>query len=162
MSVFSIIQNSQQKMFNLQMGGRLPETARTVAPSGSVSDGKAAKSDAKAIERAEKLVEATAPQTGDTQNEADEIVDEFKDAVDLNSTLSRPVKDGADTEREMRIERMAQKIKAMKEKIRFATPEKAKRMLQELQQISKEFKTASLELRKAAEKIGPDRPNTVV
>lgn len=82
--------------------------------------------------------------------------------MDLNSALSRAVKDGADTEREMRIERMAQKIKAMKEKIRFATPEKAKRMLQELQQISKDFKTASLELCKAAEKVGPDTPNRVV
>lgn len=162
MSIFSIIQNSQQQLFSLQMKGRLPETAKTPASGSMVEQDKQEKADERVVGQAEKLVEATSAQTGTAQTESDEIVEDFKDAVDLNSALSRAVKDGADTEREMRIERMAQKIKAMKEKIRFATPEKAKRMLQELQQISKDFKTASLELRKAAEKVGPDTPNRVV
>jgi|GEM_PF-3528531 len=162
MSVFSIVQNSRQQMFNLQMKGRMPDTAKLPSASSKAGDDKQAKANEKIKERAEDLIGATAAPTEEAQTEADEIVEDFKDAVDLNSTLSRAVKDGADTEREMRIERIAQKIKALKEKIRFATPEQAKRMLQELQQISKEFKTASVELRKAAEKIGPDLPNTVV
>lgn len=162
MSVFSIIQNSQQQMFNLQMKGRMPETAKPPSNNPKDNDDAQQKADAKLIERAGQLVSTTTPQSEEAQSEADDIVEDFKEAVDLNSKLSRAVKDGADTEREMRIERMAQKIKALKERLRFATPEQAKRMLQELQQISKDFKTASIELRKAAEKIGPDRPNTVV
>lgn len=160
MSVFSIIQNSRQAHFNLQMKGRMPESAKPATT--DPEDEKQAKANEQAKDRAIRLVEATTLQTGEEATEAEEMVEDYKEAVDLNSSLSRAVKDGADTEREMRIERMAQKIKSLKEALQFATPEKAKRMLRELQQISKDFRTASVELRKAAEKIGPDLPNTVV
>jgi len=168
MSVFSIIQNSQQQAFNLQMRGRLPDSAKlpasaqTGSQTSSQSEEDRTKADDANKERAEKLIATTTELSGQENSEADDIVDGYKDAVDLNSTLSRAVKDGADTEREMRIERMSQQIAAIKERLKFATPEKAKRMLLELQQISKDFRTASVELRKAAEKIGPDLPNRAV
>lgn len=160
MSVFSIIQRSQQQQFSLQTrSSSLPQT-------GTSSDARSRDTEDKAIEKATELagnlVEATSTQTEEAQDEADEMVEDYKDAVSLNSSLSRAVKDNSDAERELRIERMAQQIKRLKEELRFATPEKAKRMLRELQQIAKNFKTASVELRKAAEKIGPDRPNAVV
>ncbi|XYK79071.1 MAG: hypothetical protein ROO70_14975 [Labrenzia sp.] len=163
MTVFSIINNAQQQQFNLQMRGRIPDTAKLPQNTDAAeSDKQEAKAAEKTLKTAELLVETTSAQTGDRQSEGDDLVEDFKDAVDLNAALTRVVKDGADVEREIRIERMAQEIKRMKEMLKFATPEKAKRMLQELQQVSKEFKTASLELRKAAEKIGPDTPNRVV
>ncbi|MBS8260405.1 hypothetical protein DYI23_09270 [Roseibium polysiphoniae] len=168
MSVFSIIQNSQQQAFNLQMRGRLPDSAelpasaQTGSQTSNQSEEDRTKADDANKERAEALMATTTELSGQENSEADDIVEGYKDAVDLNSTLSRAVKDGADTEREMRIERMSQQIAAIKERLKFATPEKAKRMLLELQQISKDFRTASVELGKAAEKIGPDLPNGAV
>jgi hypothetical protein len=160
MSVFSIIQRSQQQQFSLQTNGTpLPEVGTAA---GNRTKDAEAKSAEKAKDLADSLTETTTPQSEEAQDEAEKMVEEYKDAVDLNSSLSRAVKDNADAERELRIERMAQQIKRMKEALRFASPEKAKRMLRELQQIAKNFRTASIELRKAAEKIGPDRPNTAV
>ncbi|WP_153768213.1 hypothetical protein [Labrenzia sp. CE80] len=168
MSVFSIIQNSQQQAFNLQMRGRLPDSAELPASAqigyqtSNQYEEDRTKADDADKERAKALIATTTELSGQENSEADDIVESYKDAVDLNSTLSRAVKDGADTEREMRIERMSQQIAAIKERLKFATPEKAKRILLELQQISKDFRTASVELRKAAEKIGPDLPNRAV
>ncbi|WP_346892151.1 hypothetical protein [uncultured Roseibium sp.] len=160
MSVFSIIQRSQQQQFSLQTNGApLPKVGTAT---GNRTKDAEAKSAEKAKDLADSLTETTTPQSEEAQDEAEKMVEEYKDAVDLNSSLSRAVKDNADAERELRIERMAQQIKRMKEALRFATPEKAKQMLRELQQIAKNFRTASIELRKAAEKIGPDRPNMAV
>lgn len=64
MSIFSIIQNSQQQLFSLQMKGRLPETAKTPASGSKVEQDKQEKADERVVGQVEKLVEATSAQTG--------------------------------------------------------------------------------------------------
>ncbi|MTI43225.1 hypothetical protein JM93_03811 [Roseibium hamelinense] len=165
MSVFSIIQRAEQQQFALQMKGKSLPSARTLPAD------KTEERDEKAADKTKQLAETLVATTSSSntgggnasQNSKDaDILKDFKDAVDLNSTLSRAVKDGADAERQLRIERLTQQIERMKEMLKFVTPEKAEKMLKELQQLAKTFRTASIELRKAAEKIGPDLPNAAV
>lgn len=161
MTLFSIIQQSSQQQFELKMKGKVPLQQS--------STGQRSREDAALQTSAEKLkdlgaalVDTTSGETDEASSEGEDILKDFQDAVDLNSTLTRAVKDNADAERDLRIDRMAQTIARMKEELKFATPEKAKRMLRELQQIAKDFRMAAIELRKAAEKIGPDLPNGAV
>jgi len=162
MSIFSIIQNAQEQQFSLQMKGRGVALPDTRDPAEKSEDAKREKTTEKAVELATELIGTTSASGSDEESEASKIVEDFKDAVDLNSTISRAIKDSADTEREARIERIAQEIGRMKEVLKFATPEKAEKMLKELQQLAKLFRTASVELGRAAAKMGPDEPNRVV
>jgi len=164
MSIFSIIQNAQEQQFSLQMKGRGINLPDTREPSEEAEDKEREKAVEKAVTLAKGLIETTSASQSQSQEdtEASGIFKDFKDAVDLNSTISRAIKDSADTEREARIDRISQEIGRMKETLKFATPEKAEKMLKELQQLAKLFRTATVELGRAAAKMGPDTPNRVV
>ncbi|WP_420411716.1 hypothetical protein [Roseibium sp.] len=72
------------------------------------------------------------------------------------------MKDSKDAMRKEKLQRIEQRIKQLKEMMRFATPEQAKRLLKELKQISKEFSSAAKDLNKAAESLGSTEPNSAV
>ncbi|MEM9632736.1 MAG: hypothetical protein AAGA50_15505 [Pseudomonadota bacterium] len=139
MSIFSILQNSSRQQFSLRS-----ETA--------------AQDNSKQLAKAENLTKAissSGQNTAEAEEAAKSLFESYKEAADLSSSLSRSVKDNQDTMRKQRVERIQQRIKQLKEMLRFATPEQAKRMLKELKQISKEFKTAAQDLNKAGQGQGP-------
>ncbi|WP_420337042.1 hypothetical protein [Roseibium sp.] len=76
------------------------------------------------------------------QEAARALVDEFKEAVSISSTLKKATKSHSDNSRSERLERVSQRIEQLKMMIRFASPEQAKKLLKQLKQLSGELKAA--------------------
>jgi len=139
MSVFSIVSNSSQQQLSLRHqnnGSGLQKSVRT----------------------AETLLDQTSktasPLTEEEQKAAQGLLEDFKDAVETSFNMSRALQDNKDALREERLARIEARIEQLKELLRFATPEQAKRLLKELKQISKEFSSAANGLKKAAGDLG--------
>ncbi|MES0879923.1 hypothetical protein [Roseibium sp. SCP14] len=139
MSIFSILQNSSRQQFNLRSGTAAQDNSKHLAQAENLT----------------KAISSSGQNTAEAEEAAKSLFESYKEAADLSSSLSRSVKDNQDALRKQRVERIQQRIKQLKEMLRFATPEQAKRMLKELKQISKEFKTASQDLNKAGQGQGP-------
>ncbi len=144
MSVTSIINRHNQQQFN---------TRANAAP--SVGAGNTASAEA----LVKSLNSSSAPLTEKQQDAAKSLIDDYKEAVDLNSSLTKSMENNKDAMRKERIARLEERIKQLKEMMRFASPKQAKRMLKELKQISKEFGAAAKDLSKAGNNTGPGASN---
>lgn len=80
------------------------------------------------------------------EDAARSLFETFKDSVELSNQVAKSVEQTRDSARSEKVSRIKQRIEQLKELLRFATPEQAKRMLRELKQISREFKAAAKEL----------------
>ncbi|MCV0428973.1 MAG: hypothetical protein K5905_26260 [Roseibium sp.] len=135
MSIFSILQSSSRQQFDLRNRTDTQKehtglsTAESLAQAISASDANGSEDDDAALS----------------------LFEDYKEAVELSSGLSRSIESGQDAMRQERIKRIEQRIEQLKELLKFASPEQAKRLMRELKQISKEFKTASQELNKAGQ-----------
>lgn len=147
MSVFSILNKASQQQFNLRLqNGAQPQP----------------KSQTNAEALVTNLAGTSAPLTEKENETAQSLLKDFTEATQINSTLAKSVKDSKDAMRKEKLQRIEQRIKQLKEMMRFATPEQAKRLLKELKQISKEFSSAAKDLNKAAENLGSTGPNSAV
>ncbi|QDG78819.1 hypothetical protein [Labrenzia sp. PHM005] len=147
MSVFSILNKASQQQFNLRLhNGAQPQP----------------KSQANAEALVTNLTGTSAPLSEKENETAQSLLKDFTEATRINGTLVKSVKDSKDAMRKEKLERIEQRIKQLKEMMRFATPEQAKRLLKELKQISKEFSSAAKDLNKAAENLGSAGPNSAV
>lgn len=120
----------------------------------------------KSVKNAQGLVKnlnaPDAPLSEKEEEAAKSLIKDFTEATQLNATLAKSVKDNQDAMRKEKIERIEQRIKQLKEMLRFATPEQAKRLMKELKQISKEFSSAAQGLNKDASNMGTGGPNAAV
>ncbi|XYK82043.1 MAG: hypothetical protein ROO70_07485 [Labrenzia sp.] len=139
MSFFSIVSNASQQQFSLR-----PQT------NGSGLQ--------KSVRSAETLLDqignTASPLTEEEQKAAQDLLQDFKDAVETSVSMSRALQDNKDALREERLARIEARIEQLKELLRFATPEQANRLLKELKHISKEFSSAANGLKKAAGELG--------
>ncbi|MEP1931565.1 MAG: hypothetical protein ABJJ37_09840 [Roseibium sp.] len=147
MSVTSIVNRHNQQQFNLQAGARAQN-----APNNTKS--------AEALLNS--LNSSATPLSEKEHDAAKSLINDYKDAVDLNSSLSKSMENSKDAMRQERIARIEERIKQLKEMLRFASPEQAKRMLKELKQVSKEFSAAAKDLSKAGNNAGTGAPNPAV
>lgn len=139
MSLFSIASNASQQQFSLR-----PQT-----------NGSGLQKSVRSAETLLNQIGNTAPPlTKEEQKAAQGLLQDFKDAVESSVSMSRALQDNKDALREERLARIEARIEQLKELLRFATPEQAKRLLKELKQISKEFSSAANGLKKAAGELG--------
>ncbi|WP_306149437.1 MULTISPECIES: hypothetical protein [unclassified Roseibium] len=139
MSFFSIVSNASQQQFSLR-----PQT-----------NGSGLQTSVRSAETLlDQIGNTASPLTEEEQKAAQGLLQDFKDAVETNISMSRALQDNKDALREERLARIEARIEQLKELLRFATPEQAKRLLKELKQISKEFSSAANGLKKAAGELG--------
>jgi len=139
MSDFSILpQAGQNRLFRTQDRSAL--TTRTALHTAETLTGQ--------------LASKTGPLSEKEQKAAQDLLEDFKDSVEFTSNLSRSLASNKDAMRKERIARMEARIEQLKELLRFATPEQAKRLLKELKQVAKEFSGAANGLKKAATETG--------
>lgn len=147
MSVTSIINRHNQQQFSLRAGAGAQN-----APNNTKS--------AEALLNS--LNNSATPLSEKEHDAAKSLINDYKDAVDLNSSLSKSMENNKDAMRQERIARIEERIKQLKEMLRFASPEQAKRMLKELKQVSKEFSAAAKDLSKAGNDAGSGGVNPAV
>ena len=146
MSVFSIVTHSSQQQFAFRLQGNaanLPKSAET------------------AETLADQIGIVSSPLSEEEQKAAQDLIKDFKNAVETSAGMSRALKDNEDALREERLARIEARIEQLKELLRFATPEQAKRLLKELKQVSKEFSSAASGLKDAAGELGTGPGSTV-
>jgi ElaB/YqjD/DUF883 family membrane-anchored ribosome-binding protein len=91
--------------------------------------------------------------SAEDEDKAKSLFETYKDSVELNDSLSRSVEANKDALRSQKINKAKERIEQLKEMLRFATPEQAKRLLKELKQISQEFKSAAQSLKSAGQSL---------
>lgn len=147
MSVFAILNRASQQQFSLRMNNDAPPQDKS----------------AKSAQNLVKNLNTTdAPLSEKEEEAAKSLVNDFTEVTQLNATLAQSVKDNQDAMRKEKIERIEQRIKQLKEMLRFATPEQAERLLKELKQVSKDFSSAAQGLNKDASNMGTGAPNAAV
>jgi hypothetical protein len=139
MSVFSIVSNSSQQQFSLRPQSNGSGLQRSVRTAETLLD---------------QIGNTASPLTEEEQKAAQGLLEDFKGAVETSVSMSRALQDNKDALREERLARIEARIEQLKELLRFATPEQAKRLLKELKQISKDFSSAANGLKKAAGELG--------
>ncbi|TYC52843.1 hypothetical protein FMN50_16760 [Rhodobacterales bacterium] len=103
------------------------------------------------LKASETLAKALSGTPGSEDEErARSLFETFKDSVEISSQLARSAEQSRDSARSEKVSKLKQRIEQLKEMLRFATPEQAKRMLKELKQISREFKAAAKDLGNAS------------
>ncbi|MEP2706722.1 MAG: hypothetical protein ABJQ71_16365 [Roseibium sp.] len=147
MSVTSIVNRHNQQQFSLQAGARAQNTPNNTKSAEALLNS---------------LNSSATPLSEKEHDAAKSLINDYKDAVDLNSSLSKSMENSKDAMRQERIARIEERIKQLKEMLRFASPEQAKRMLKELKQVSKEFSAAAKDLSKAGNDAGTGAPNPAV
>ncbi|WP_428527648.1 hypothetical protein [Roseibium sp.] len=139
MSVLSIITHSSQQQFAFRLHGNAANLQKSVETAETLAD---------------QIGMVSSPLSEEEQKAAQDLIKDFKNAVATSAGMSRALKDNEDALREERLARIEARIEQLKELLRFATPEQAKRLLKELKQISKEFSSAANGLKKAAGELG--------
>ncbi|WP_422019119.1 hypothetical protein [Roseibium sp.] len=146
MSFFSIFSNASQQQFSLRPQNNGSGLQKSVRSAETLLD---------------QIGNTASPLTEEEQKAAQGLLQDFKDAVESSVSMSRALQDNKDALREERLARIEARIEQLKELLRFATPEQAKRLLKELKQISKEFSSAANGLKKAAGELGGGSGNSL-
>ncbi|MEP3048769.1 MAG: hypothetical protein ABJL55_15640 [Roseibium sp.] len=147
MSVTSTINRHNQQQFSMRAGNGAQAGSNNTKSADALVKG---------------LTSSASPLSDEDHKAAKSLIEDYKEAVDLNSKLSKSIKDNKDALREQKVEQIQQRIKQLKEMLRFASPQQAKRMLKELKQVSKEFSAAAKDLGKAGTDAGTGAPNPAV
>lgn len=79
--------------------------------------------------------------------------EEYENAVLIGKDLKRAADSMKDGMRGEKISRLEQRIERLKEMLKFATPEQARKLIKELKSISKEFKAVAKDLGEAASSL---------
>lgn len=81
------------------------------------------------------------------------LSEEYENAVSIGKGLEKAADSMQDGMRGEKISRLKQRIERLKEMLKFATPEQARKLIKELKSISKEFKAVAKDLGEAASSL---------
>lgn len=81
------------------------------------------------------------------------LSEEYENAVSIGRGLKKAADSMQDGMRGEKISRLKQRIERLKEMLKFATPEQARKLIKELKSISKEFKAVAKDLGEAASSL---------